>query len=208
MKTLMTLLALTTRGAFAGEMAGSYFLEGVREVGSELLLKPDGTFEYMLAYGAADYSAKGTWVRKGDSVILSSVAKDNPPFRLLRSEAVKSPVIRVWVKAPNGRPVEHIDVTLQTPGGEVTERTDNQGVATFSGVRSANAVKMRVRVYQLEAGPYPLSPNENDFTFEINGEAITNVPFKDEPLKINGKDLEMRYWGEDRAMNYRRQPSR
>jgi hypothetical protein len=35
-------------------LAGHYYLQGVMEVGSELLLKADGRFEYMLAYGALD----------------------------------------------------------------------------------------------------------------------------------------------------------
>src|SRR5712692_8023800 len=65
MKTLVALLTLAGTGAFADELAGHYVLYGVHEVGSELLLKPDGTFEYMLAYGAADYSATGKWRREG-----------------------------------------------------------------------------------------------------------------------------------------------
>ena len=36
------------------------------EVGSELLLRPDGSFEFMLAYGANDQYGKGCWVAKGD----------------------------------------------------------------------------------------------------------------------------------------------
>jgi len=41
------------------------------EVGSELLLRPDGRFEYMLAYGALDELASGCWSRKGDAVTLT-----------------------------------------------------------------------------------------------------------------------------------------
>ena len=42
-------------------LAGHYYLQGVMEVGSELLLHADGRFEYFLAYGAYDESATGTW---------------------------------------------------------------------------------------------------------------------------------------------------
>jgi hypothetical protein len=66
--SLIALLALTARGQ---DLAGRYILQGVMEVGSELLLKPDGSFEYMLAYGAADYWAKGTWRYENNSVILN-----------------------------------------------------------------------------------------------------------------------------------------
>jgi hypothetical protein len=44
MKTLIALLALTSAAVFAADVAGHYVLEGVHEVGLELLLKPDGTF--------------------------------------------------------------------------------------------------------------------------------------------------------------------
>jgi hypothetical protein len=40
-------------------LAGHYYLRGVMEVGSELLLHADGRFEYMLAYGALDELASG-----------------------------------------------------------------------------------------------------------------------------------------------------
>ena len=92
MKTL--LLSLTVLLALAPQaqdknVAGHYVLQGVMEVGSELLLKPDGTFEYMLAYGAADYWAKGTWQHQGNAVILHTTGEEEEPFRLLRSEAGK-----------------------------------------------------------------------------------------------------------------------
>jgi hypothetical protein len=71
MKTLLILLmALAPLAALGDDLAGHYVLRGVMEVGSELWLKPDGSFEFMLAYGAADYSAKGTWRHEGDAVIL------------------------------------------------------------------------------------------------------------------------------------------
>jgi hypothetical protein len=49
-------------------LAGHYYLDGVMEVGSELLLKKDGSFEFSLAYGANDQYGKGCWVRKGSTV--------------------------------------------------------------------------------------------------------------------------------------------
>jgi hypothetical protein len=51
-------------------LAGHYYLHGVMEVGSELLLKADGRFQYMLAYGALDELASGCWTRHGGVVTL------------------------------------------------------------------------------------------------------------------------------------------
>lgn len=53
-------------------LAGHYYLEGVAEVGSEILLRSDGTFEFALAYGNVDQAANGCWSRSGNSVTLVS----------------------------------------------------------------------------------------------------------------------------------------
>lgn len=57
-------------GCTAGDTryAGHYYLNGVMEVGSELLLKPDGSFEFRLAYGANDQYGKGCWVARGSTI--------------------------------------------------------------------------------------------------------------------------------------------
>ena len=53
-------------------LAGHYYLSGIHEVGSELLLRPDARFEWMLAYGSMDQSASGTWRVEGSAVILTA----------------------------------------------------------------------------------------------------------------------------------------
>jgi hypothetical protein len=66
-------------------LAGHYYLQGVMEVGSELLLRSDGSFEYALAYGNMDQAANGCWSRSEDGVVLissSSFFKSQPFTRL------------------------------------------------------------------------------------------------------------------------------
>jgi hypothetical protein len=200
---LIPLVALAACLARGDDLAGHYYLQNVREVGSELLLRPDGTFEFMLAYGAADYQAKGAWRRDNDSVILNSNDKDAPPFRLTRSLTGKGEGIHVWVKAPNGAPVEHIDVVLRTANGEVKGRTTGEGVVFFGEAKQPREAFFSVRVYGVEAGPFPLNPAHNEFHFEIDGEAITQTHFKNERLKIEGKTLIL-HPGDD-PMRYERQ---
>src|SRR6266508_4135252 len=65
---------------------GHYVLQGMREVGSELMLREDGRFQYMLAYGAYDEFATGTWKVDGRRVILNTEAKDVPPKFTLKSD--------------------------------------------------------------------------------------------------------------------------
>jgi hypothetical protein len=70
--------------AFAADrLAGHYYLNGVTEVGSELLLRDDGRFEWFLAYGAMDQTASGRWTETDGRVVLTTErpAQDAPLFR-------------------------------------------------------------------------------------------------------------------------------
>jgi hypothetical protein len=199
---LAFLLAMVAVAVQAQDVAGHYVLQGVMEVGSELLLKPDGTFEYMLAYGAADYWAKGSWKRDGDSVILHSAGKEVEPFRLLRSDAGKPGRIRVWVMGNNGKGVANIHVRVKAGDEHLEATTDSDGAAVFPDTAKPKAVYFEVRVYQLEAGPFDVNPAHRDFYFQINGDAIMQVLFKDEPLAIQGSALIMKHWDPAKPMRY------
>ncbi len=67
-------------------LAGRYYLSGVMETGSELLLRPDGSFAWFLRHGAVDQVAEGGWQIAGDAVVLDAAtsAGRQPPFRQLR----------------------------------------------------------------------------------------------------------------------------
>jgi hypothetical protein len=51
-------------------LAGHYYLEGIMETGSELLLREDGRFQWYFTYGALDLAAEGRWQREGTHVVL------------------------------------------------------------------------------------------------------------------------------------------
>lgn len=89
-----TILRCATAAAFAvvcavlpafaaGSVTGHYYLNGVTEVGSELLLRDDGRFEWFLAYGAMDRTASGRWTEADGHVVLTTErpAQDAPLFR-------------------------------------------------------------------------------------------------------------------------------
>ena len=59
-------------------------------------------------------------------------------------------------------------------------------------------------MYSVEAGPYEVNSADRDFYFEINGDAITQVLFKDEPLAIEGNALIMKH-DDSPAMRYEKQ---
>jgi hypothetical protein len=60
------------------KLVGHYYLNGVMEVGSELLLKGDGSFEFYLAYGALDQYGKGCWRVEGNKVLVIPEGRNAP----------------------------------------------------------------------------------------------------------------------------------
>jgi hypothetical protein len=60
------------------KLVGHYYLNGVMEVGSELLLKPNGSFEFYLAYGALDQYGKGCWHVEGNKVLFIPEGRSAP----------------------------------------------------------------------------------------------------------------------------------
>lgn len=82
MKRLLPLLALLDLAtpAHAKGAEGHYFLEGVMETGSELLLRPDGKFQYYFVYGALDLLAEGEWrEEKGHVLLVTRKKQSNAP---------------------------------------------------------------------------------------------------------------------------------
>ncbi len=57
-------------GKGSAQVPGRYTLEGVMEVGSQIILRKDGSFEFYLAYGANDQYGKGCWTQHGKNVAL------------------------------------------------------------------------------------------------------------------------------------------
>jgi len=89
--------ATSTQGTAAGARAGGgghatpsalvghYYLMDVIETGSELLLRPDGQFDWALSYGAVDQEAQGMWHVERDEVVLvaSAPSVQKPLFSYL-----------------------------------------------------------------------------------------------------------------------------
>ena len=68
-------LPATHASADTPPLAGHYYLSGAMEMGAELLLRKDGTFDAGVAYGSADGFAKGTWKVENQTLTLKSATK-------------------------------------------------------------------------------------------------------------------------------------
>lgn len=108
--TLFILSAITpvTQAAQGGELTGTYYLQGVREVGAELRLSANGRFSYGMAYGATDQTAKGTWKIAGERLELVADPGAEPRF--------------VWGKSADifeGDPDRPVDLVVRVSSPEL-----------------------------------------------------------------------------------------
>jgi hypothetical protein len=106
-------------------LPGHYYLGGVTEVGSELLLKKDGSFQWMLSYGNVDQQASGAWRVAGDEVTLETgIGGKEPTFRLFKESelSIKKPAgDGVWVAIvgyPLEGPMAGVEVKFEAKSGK------------------------------------------------------------------------------------------
>ncbi|MCC7596118.1 hypothetical protein IGS61_01380 [Janthinobacterium sp. FW305-129] len=109
----------------ASSLPGHYYLQGVMEVGSELLLKKDGKFEWMLSYGNTDEQASGEWRVAGDLVTLvAGNGGQEPQFRLFEENEMriqKPAEAGVWVAIvgyPQVGPMPGVEVKFEAQSGK------------------------------------------------------------------------------------------
>lgn len=115
--------SLAATAAEPADPAGHYYLSGMTDVGSELLLKKSGEFEWMLMYGATDMAAQGRWKREGRRIVLTPQAPGPGQFRLFTEAELtikKDPRQGIWVAivgVPATGPVAGIEVRFESASG-------------------------------------------------------------------------------------------
>jgi hypothetical protein len=137
-KTAALLLALLRGGwpAYASaqevnEVAGTYCLVGVMEVGSCIELGRDGKFQYFLAYGAYDEDSEGSWRIEAGQIVLDSPAYDRRAvFAFKRLQAGEGDGYDIVVESRSGRAMRGIDVSVVCDG-----RTSRVGVTGAAGFK-------------------------------------------------------------------------
>jgi hypothetical protein len=201
----LTMMVVATLPMMAADALVGEYAANRNELATGLMLHPNQSFEYYFSYGAADYTAKGTWRRDKDAVVLTTSGPEAKPFRVLRTATGTAGTARVFVLGPNGRGAQHIDVNLATAAGPLTARTSEDGMASFRTKGAPRSVSIHVPVYEIDAGPFEIAPGTNDIWLEINGDAITKVRFQDERLRIVNGHLEMTYWKGEKPLLYKKQ---
>jgi hypothetical protein len=198
--------APATRESLAGTYDG-----GQMEVGAQLLLKPDGHFQYELAYGALDESAEGSWELKDGVVLLTTVP------------AVVLPSFAVISDTPDPRGGLHIQLAKTLVEGmrqrvlllyganpKADQDADEAEVADDGSVpipagKHPTAFIPEIPVYPLLPRPIPLTAGGHRFVLRFEPHDIGKADFHPMPLIVDNGVLVMRRPDLQVLLHFRRQ---
>ncbi len=184
-------------------VAGHYYLEGVMEVGSELQLRANGRFEFMLAYGALDEAGAGEWRLDNGVVVLQSdgVARA-PSVRLDSASGVASDSLVILVVDTTGRGLTGISIDAsRKKANRVTAQSARRGY-TLNFEPDQPPTELGIGVDMLDFHvPFPLSGQVSAFyRFVFDRGDLGTRRFEREQLIVAPGRLTMRMNG--RPMTY------
>jgi hypothetical protein len=193
-----------TRESLAGTYDG-----GQMEVGAQLLLKPDGHFQYELAYGALDEAAEGTWEVKDNVVLLTTVPTAVPPRFVVVSDT------------PEPRGGLHIKLTKTLVEGmrqriyliygpnqepDMAEIADDGSVPIPAGKHPVSFIP-DIPVYPIMVKPIPLTgTGGHRFLLRFEPHDIGKADFRATPLAFQDGDLVMPRRDLQILLRFKRQP--
>ncbi|HEY1605668.1 MAG TPA: hypothetical protein VGF77_08715 [Allosphingosinicella sp.] len=169
--------------------AGRYRLQGVHDAASELILRADGRFAYMLAYGALDEEATGRWRRAGNHILLTTVPKPVPPvFAPGKAARTADAPFTLHVTSPDGRGIPGVDFRIEFASGAPLEDyiNNDEGWSLPAGeARKPVAVTLALRIYGLVSERFPVDiARANDLTFVLTPHDFGRVDFEALPLDV------------------------
>jgi hypothetical protein len=116
----------------AKQIAGEYYLTGVMETASGILLKEDYTFDFYYTYGVVDRIGAGKWELKGQNILLHSDDKDEQDFTLVKKIYQPEEVCNtIRIVHPNIPILSYTECLLQNAETQVILRADKNGIIEF-----------------------------------------------------------------------------
>jgi hypothetical protein len=193
-----------TRESLAGTYDG-----GQMEVGAQLLLKPDGHFQYELAYGALDETATGTWEIRDKVVLLTTVPTVVPPRFVVVSDT-PDPSGRLSVKFTKvlveGMRQRVLLVYVPNKEADEADVNDDGSVDIPAGKHPVSFIP-EIPVYPTLSDPIPLTGNAGHrFLLRFEPHDIGKANFHATPLVIEDGVLTMPRRDLQILLHFRRQP--
>lgn len=192
-----------TRASLAGTYDG-----GQMEVGAQLLLKPDGHFQYELAYGALDESAAGTWEIKANTVLLTTVPAAVPPSFVVVSDTPAPSRLFVKLAKPIVEGMRQRVLLIYGASRQADEADVNDdGSVDIPAGKHPTAFIPEIPVYPIQPKPIPLTGSGGHrIVLRFEPHDIGKAPFRAFPLAIEDGALTMTRPDLQLQLHFRRQP--
>lgn len=170
LSTLFCTAATASQAAIAGDsVAGRYQLHDGPDVASELILRPDGKFEYFLIAGSLDEQAQGTWRVDGGVLRLTTLPKPVAAvFSAGPATSTPDGPLMLHVTSPAGRGIASVHFTLGFDAGPPAKGyTQDYGWSLDGGEkRTPRWIVFSVPIYNLTSPRFPLDLTKgNEQTF-------------------------------------------
>jgi len=178
-------LARAEAPAIQDSLAGRY-RGSAMEMAAALELRPDGRFDYWLAYGALDETSSGQWRRDGNRILLTSDPFTPPRVALVQREPVSAGV-DIRLDVPEGVSRQYFTAVVTFASGERRPMHLREEGLSFTIDPADPPVSLRLvlPIYMLESDAVPLDGAKGwriNFRFEPN--ELGKVDLSDTPITI------------------------
>ncbi|MEO6256015.1 MAG: hypothetical protein ABIO69_04330 [Sphingomicrobium sp.] len=192
---LLASASSSAAAAPADTVAGSYRLHDGPDVASELVLRPDGKFEYFLMAGALDEQARGSWRVDRGSLRLETLPK---PVAAVFSAGPQKPggqgKLDVHATSPAGNGIALVHFTLGFDSGPpLTDYTQDYGWSLDPAEpRTPRWIELSVPIYNLRSQRFAIDlAAGNDVTFILTPNDLGTIDFTGMQIDIQPHRLIM-----------------
>lgn len=191
-----------TPAPLAGEYDGSQM-----EMAAELVLHPDGRFDYGLSYGALDEESAGRWTATADAVTLRSDPVTPPAYSFEDKGAEHPGTVTARLEIAEGPNPQFFSFVLTGDGIapiEADVRQDGEAVLAYDPAHPPSAIRVLLPIYELVSQPFPidLSKDGRRVVVRFRPNDLGRVMFEDAVLPITDEGLRMERFG--RTITFRK----
>jgi len=187
-RLLFLLAAVPTLLHAQTPLAGHYRAAEGHELAAEIILAPDGRFEYQLAYGALDETASGHWRADGNRACLTTDPRPVPPEFVRQPPGdAAGPTVMVTME---GRGIAGIDFRIGFDSGDPVD-----GYTQYDGWqlppeehRIPRWIEVADPIHRFASPRFTLTPQDaGRLTVALVPHDLGVVDFEDACLEVAGQ---------------------
>lgn len=169
-------------------ISGEYYLQGMREMASGFLLKPDHTFQFFFTYGALDRVGSGKWAVENGRLFLNSLAKPPNGYTLVKSGKKEHDFIQIVLEGDNHMAMRHTFVSLEDGAEGSWKQMNQQGDVQFPK-QEIHSISLLLEFCPERIAVIPVAyKDHNEFIFRL-GPSIIEVFFDNFSLQAGPNAL-------------------